>query len=308
MSKKLLLIACALMLGFILPTSVATAQVSWNYCQGLEGWQMLNQSPVSWDADTQRMIVTQPATGDGYDPHVGVTGISLDGPANPYLAMQLSVSGAPDQFNVGVFSFDLREDNSWRNVYRNGFNIPGNGDHIIRIDYTNGLAVLAIGDENPYGTEDINMLRIDFPDNAGFDAFQNLVISVDWIAMTDDPDFVPDICPTLVNISGPGMAVYDENVVLSANVTTSEGDVSYQWWKDGIELDGEIFSTLELLMVEEGDSGVYSVEVTDDKGTWTASFSLIVVEALPVNTLLIVALLSVMLLLAGAYTLRRVKA
>lgn len=105
-------------------------------------------------------------------------------------------------------------------------------------------------------------------------------------------------------VTGPGMVAQGDTVVLSANLTESVGNTTYQWFYDGVELDGETGATLELLDVVINDSGAYSVEVTDDAGTATAAYTLVVVEALPVSSTLVLSLIMVLLLGAGVWTLR----
>lgn len=110
------------------------------------------------------------------------------------------------------------------------------------------------------------------------------------------------------DIAGPGLVAQGNNITFTANLSEVTGDASYQWFYNGVELQGETGSSLELMDVVIEDSGVYSVEVTDAAGTTTAAFTLIVVESLPVSSALIIAMLAVMLIAAGAFTLRRVKA
>ena len=272
----------------------------WNFCDGLQGWAMANQSPVAWDGS--RMVVTQSATAPTtYDPHIQAAGLDHDLVAFPHLAMKFTVENAPRPFTIGFFS--------WRDT--GGFFRPqvtniGNGEHLIRIDYA---AQFSGTDE--WGAR-LTALRMDIPDNephvdgGAWPDFQDMVVTIDWIAFSDDPDFEPGPCPVVVNISGPSMVVQGNDVILWADVTGNVGDVSYQWWKNGQELPGETNSFLELTAVTMQQSGLYAVAVTDDNDTVIVTHNLMVVEALPVSNAKTIALLCLVLFTFGVlFTVRK---
>jgi autotransporter-associated beta strand protein len=48
-------------------------------------------------------------------------------------------------------------------------------------------------------------------------------------------------------------------------VATGNGNLTYQWFKDGTPLPGEAESTLSIVNVDSGDDGSYTVEITDDR-------------------------------------------
>jgi len=105
-------------------------------------------------------------------------------------------------------------------------------------------------------------------------------------------------------VTGPKLVAQGNNVTLSTNLTETVGDTNYQWYYNGIALDGETEATLTLLDVVIDDSGVYSVEITDASNTVTAAFTLLVVESLPVSSSVILILLCAVLLIASVYKLR----
>ncbi len=107
-----------------------------------------------------------------------------------------------------------------------------------------------------------------------------------------------------VDVTGPGLVAQGDTVVFNTALTENVGETSYQWYYNGVELDGETGATLELLDVVIDDSGVYSVDVTDASGSANAAFTLIVVEALPLSTAWVLALLVVLMLGSGAWVLR----
>lgn len=110
------------------------------------------------------------------------------------------------------------------------------------------------------------------------------------------------------DISGPGMVAQGDNIAFNVDLSEVVGDANYQWYYDGVELQGETGATLELLDVVIEDSGVYSVEVNDAAGSTTAAFTLVVVEALPLSSVLTMVVLALMLAGAGFVAVRRVRA
>ncbi len=117
------------------------------------------------------------------------------------------------------------------------------------------------------------------------------------------------IVPTTINanISGPSIAVIGQNVALTV-VSDAIGETSYTWYKDGVELVGEAFNTLELINMSAEDAGVYSVTVTDSTGSLTVAFTLIVVEALPLGSQLGFLLVIIAASISGFVLLRRSEA
>ena len=137
-----------------------------------------------------------------------------------------------------------------------------------------------------------------------------LIFEATWVQNADSTILFDNIQlrkPELsVNISGPTLIAQGNDVILSTELTEVTGDASYQWYYNGIELEGETGATLTLLDAMIEDSGVYSVEITDDANTITAAFTLLVVESLPISTLPVIALFGIALMLIGTATLRRV--
>jgi autotransporter-associated beta strand protein len=48
-------------------------------------------------------------------------------------------------------------------------------------------------------------------------------------------------------------------------VATGNGNLTYRWFKDGNPLPGEVGTTLNIVNVDSGDQGSYTVEITDDR-------------------------------------------
>jgi hypothetical protein len=79
--------------------------------------------------------------------------------------------------------------------------------------------------------------------------------------------------PAAVNLTFPQPAITTQPAPLGVeageNATftvaaTGFGNLSYQWFKGGVEIPGGTAATLTLTSVSEGDTGVYTVRVTDD--------------------------------------------
>jgi hypothetical protein len=56
---------------------------------------------------------------------------------------------------------------------------------------------------------------------------------------------------------------------------------SYQWRKDGVDIDGATASTLELSNVQLSDAGDYDVVVSNEEGSVTSGTATLTVDALP---------------------------
>ncbi len=271
----------------------------WDFCDGLQGWFNANQSPVTWVGS--RMVVNQAAEAPGtYDPHIAVAGLSHDMEAFPELAIKMTVENAPRAFTIGVFSF--REG---AGHIRPQFTGVDNGEQILRLNYL---------DESPDEESwTLTQLRLDIPDNelhengGAWPDFQDMVVTIDWVALTDDPDFEPGLCPVIVNIAGPGIAAIGNDITLWADVSGNVGEVSYQWWKDGEQLVGEINSFLELLSLTMQDSGEYAVAVTDDNDTVIKTHTVLVVEALSASSSNTITLLCFLLFTIGVLLSARQK-
>ncbi|HEX9783139.1 MAG TPA: immunoglobulin domain-containing protein [Opitutaceae bacterium] len=63
---------------------------------------------------------------------------------------------------------------------------------------------------------------------------------------------------------------------------TGNGELAYQWKRDGLAIPGATSPTLDLAAVSPADSGDYTVEATDAGGTTTSRFARLVV-AMPVD-------------------------
>ncbi|MBQ4536691.1 MAG: immunoglobulin domain-containing protein [Lachnospiraceae bacterium] len=76
-----------------------------------------------------------------------------------------------------------------------------------------------------------------------------------------------------------------ENVTLVEGKSTilsveaeGEGTLTYQWYKDGSAINGEVGASLMLMEVTFADAGKYTVTVTDKNGSLTGSEATIIVE------------------------------
>lgn len=69
--------------------------------------------------------------------------------------------------------------------------------------------------------------------------------------------------PTILNQPASSVAQTGTNVTLSVSAI-GLGNLSYQWFKDTVAIDGATSDMLELTNVQPGDGGDYEVEITDD--------------------------------------------
>ncbi|WP_197482704.1 fibronectin type III domain-containing protein, partial [Oleiphilus sp. HI0128] len=65
------------------------------------------------------------------------------------------------------------------------------------------------------------------------------------------------------------------------SVGATGGELSYQWRRDGVELQGAVLSSLLISAADTSDSGSYDVLVSDESGTLESLTALVVVNELP---------------------------
>jgi hypothetical protein len=84
----------------------------------------------------------------------------------------------------------------------------------------------------------------------------------------------------VVIVSQPQALTVDEQAAASFSVAvTGDGEISYQWLKDGGVIEGETSATLNLTSVTTSDAGIYSVIVTNSVGpVLSDAVSLVVTE------------------------------
>lgn len=87
--------------------------------------------------------------------------------------------------------------------------------------------------------------------------------------------------PDLEIISQPQGVIVDELEEVLLSVGATGGELSYQWRRDGVELQGAVLSSLLISAADTSDSGSYDVLVSDESGTLESLTALVVVNELP---------------------------
>ena len=77
----------------------------------------------------------------------------------------------------------------------------------------------------------------------------------------------PEIEPATAKIPTERIASINKPVVINSNVSQTEGTVTYQWYKDGVKLEGKTNKVLTIDNVTESDAGKYTLKVTTTVGT-----------------------------------------
>ena len=89
----------------------------------------------------------------------------------------------------------------------------------------------------------------------------------------------------VVIITQPQALTVDEEASASFSVeVTGDGEISYQWLKDGGIIDGENLATLTLSSVVLGDAASYSVIVTGSQGPIVSDAANLVVTVVQVTS------------------------
>ena len=74
------------------------------------------------------------------------------------------------------------------------------------------------------------------------------------------------VLPVITDYSGGSSVLHEGSITLWVTAT-GYPSLSYQWYKDGSLLSGEIGSSLMISSAEVSDGGDYTCEVTDESGT-----------------------------------------
>ncbi len=77
----------------------------------------------------------------------------------------------------------------------------------------------------------------------------------------------PEVEPATVTIPSERKASLNRPLVINANVGETEGTCTYQWYKDGVRLEGKANKNLTIDNVTEADAGNYTLKVTTTLGT-----------------------------------------
>ena len=104
----------------------------------------------------------------------------------------------------------------------------------------------------------------------------NCIVDVKFVAKTvlqaeeDKGEVIvePEVIPVTATIPSEKMASLNNTLTISGNVNEeTEGVLTYQWYKDGIKLEGKINKTLTIENAKETDAGEYVLKVTTTVGT-----------------------------------------
>ncbi|MCI8384066.1 MAG: hypothetical protein HFJ33_04290, partial [Clostridia bacterium] len=77
----------------------------------------------------------------------------------------------------------------------------------------------------------------------------------------------PEVEPATATIPTERKASLNRPLVINANVGETEGTCTYQWYKDGVKLEGKASKNLTIDNVTEADAGNYTLKVTTTLGT-----------------------------------------
>lgn len=78
---------------------------------------------------------------------------------------------------------------------------------------------------------------------------------------------IPEITPATATIPSQRKASLNRPLVINSNVEQTEGTITYQWYKDGVKLEGKTNPILTIDNVTEDSAGNYTLKVTTTVGT-----------------------------------------
>ena len=209
---------------------------------------------------------------------IGTAGQGLGGQALLYLSkggtgfrVELITK---DNRNIQINSTSLPAIGTWYHVAAVGnagvgtLKLYVNGTEVGSTTGFNGLFVPATGSDTPWtvGRGDFNLADTDFL-RGDLDEVRITRAALAPGHFLNSSGGVAVIPPT-ASVSPNYTSVYPgANVVFTATAASNMGGtLSYQWYKDGVELTGETTTTLSRSSVTLGSNGVYSLVVTDSAG------------------------------------------
>ncbi len=210
--------------------------------------------------------------------------------------------------NTGGAGFTVRADGVSGSLHNSI--VWGNEANGVNVPVTNSIVQGGTWNEDPMFVDadagDLRLLASSPAINEGLAPFP----ATDLLGVARPKGSAPDVGayefePLSVSISGPSAATIGQNVNLILN-HNAIGEPTIVWRKNGNVIDGEIFTTLPLGEMKSLDeSGVYSVTVTAENGEASASFTLIVVEGLPVSSPLALVIVALLIALSGMVLVSR---
>jgi len=191
-----------------------------------------------------------------FDPVFQRGGLQIDGSQFQEVAISLTIEGFDSDTALGFFFF------SANGVTRTPLGSFGNGDHIIRVNPTTTENQI---NQIEWEEETITTIRFDVPDNEpafgedgveSFNRFADATVTVDWVAVTDDPNFVPDQAdPADLDCDGDGLINSEED---GLGTDREDPDSDGDGLNDGAEVS---LGTDPLVTDSDGDGIDDGVEV-----------------------------------------------
>lgn len=184
-----------------------------------EGWDRIVSSAARLGIDDDNLLLTF-RDQTPFDPYFYGPASEYEAGDYEYFSMRLTVRNGPVAPFQGALYFFTDE-----GVGRALFTVFS-GTQTVRFRIPDSLA----GSSVPYeGT--VNTLRIDLPEGEpSYSPFQFTEISIDWLAVTDDPEFVPD----------QGGASFNDHV-RAARYRHRRTDAASPNYRDGVDFDSEDF-------------------------------------------------------------------
>lgn len=160
------------------PVSI-TAAVVYDFEQGLDGWTKSNDSSAISAQDGQ--MIMQFADYSQWKPGIKSSAISLNADENKYFALKVKAYKIPVEGIDAKFLY-------WNS---NGYGVSM--FHIVPGEQTIRFQPAVEHSEGQLWTGTITSIGFDIPDAAGtsYQQMANAEIQIDWIALSNSPDFIP---------------------------------------------------------------------------------------------------------------------
>ncbi len=245
---------------------------------------------LTHDAGTGEMVVAYDySTRDtDYSSEIDNSSASWNMDQFKYFSMKFTVQGyvpSDDGFIVRTY---LRRVSPETMTEIDSAKITGDGTYVLRYDLSTYASYSGMG----------NRIVINLPRADQYPDWANATTRIDWIAITDDPNYEPAVSGgTITSDPEGGVGTSGSSMILAAPEGTD-----YQWYKDGVLIDGATSQTLVFEPITDADAGTYTCQYNNGSQTVTTDeFELTVVPplVLPVAGFIGLAALAAISLIAG---------
>ncbi len=177
-------------IAIALAASPAMANVGWPFTFDEEGWFTSPHQTITWD-DEQVILTYNDPEDDPFDPNFhSPTELDLDFNATPYVIISFEAIDTPDEFDCMLYAFTDEYADAWMFPFQGQ---AGSNNFVFDATDIGWQEIWSNTDDVDSPLEIlIGAIRFDIPNHAEYGPYADASVVVDYVAVADDPDFVPD--------------------------------------------------------------------------------------------------------------------